>query len=100
MTLDIGTSLPLMGLCSLSGYLHSSPQSQSQFPPILLVHGRQDLVVPLQLAQKARDELEQLGATVEYHEFNMGHEVPPVVLGLMQQFIRDAGGGLRLHEVE
>jgi phospholipase/carboxylesterase len=64
------------------------------------VHGRQDLVVPLQLAQKARDELEQLGATVEYHEFNMGHEVPPVVLGLMQQFIRDAGGGLRLHEVE
>lgn len=88
MTLDIGTSLPLMGLCSLSGYLHGIPEAQSPLPPVLLVHGRQDGVVPLRLAQKARDELEQLGATVEYHEFEMGHEVTPVVLGLMQQFIR------------
>jgi phospholipase/carboxylesterase len=88
MTLDIGTSLPLMGLCSLSGYLHGIRELQSPIPPILLVHGRQDRVVPLSLAQKARNELEQLGATVEYHEFEMGHEVSPVVLGLMQQFIR------------
>lgn len=91
MALDIGTGLPLMGLCSLSGYLHSNLQPQLPMPPILLVHGRQDMVVPLRLAQKARDELEQRGATVEYHEFEMGHEVSPVVLGLMQQFIRDRG---------
>lgn len=88
LTLDVGLSLPLAGLCCLSGYLHSLPQvTRSSTPPVFMVHGRQDLVVPLRAAQQARDELIALGVAVDYHEFDMGHEVPPVVLGLMQQFI-------------
>jgi phospholipase/carboxylesterase len=90
MTLDVGLSLPLAGLCSLSGYLHAQPQVKSEcFPPVLIVHGRQDMVVPLQAAQQAKKELNALGINVEYREFNMGHEIQPPVLTLMEEFIRD-----------
>ncbi|MBD1867611.1 dienelactone hydrolase family protein [Cyanobacteria bacterium FACHB-471] len=90
MTLDVGTQLPLAALMILSGYLHAPLATQtSQFPPILMVHGRQDQVVPLRSAQQARDSLLGLGATVQYHELDMGHEIRPVVLELMQNFIRE-----------
>ena len=88
MTLDVGLNLPLAGLCCLSGYLHSKPQAtNSGFPPVLIIHGRQDQVVPIQAAQRARDELTALGVDVEYHEFNMGHEIQLEVLELVSRFI-------------
>lgn len=89
MTLDVGLSLPLAGLCSLSGYLHTQPQIKGdRFPPVLIVHGRQDMVVPLQAAQQAKRELNALGINVEYREFDMGHEIQPPVLTLMEEFLR------------
>ena len=89
MTLDVGLSLPLAGLCSLSGYLHSQPQmTDSPSPPVLILHGRQDNVVPLQAAQRARDELVNLGVEVEYQEFDMGHEIQPLTLAVMENFIK------------
>jgi phospholipase/carboxylesterase len=88
MTLDVGLTFPVAGLCSLSGYLHSQPQGNAiAVPPVFLVHGKQDLVVPIQAAQKAKDVLSSMGITVEYHELNMGHEILPEVLTLMQNFI-------------
>jgi phospholipase/carboxylesterase len=88
MALDVGLNLPLAGLCSLSGYLHAKPQATaSTFPAVLMIHGRQDMVVPLRAAQKARDELTALGVKVDYHEFDMGHEIIPAAIALMQQFI-------------
>ena len=91
MTLDVGLTLPLAALVSLSGYLHSQPQSAAgnSLPPILIVHGRQDRVVPLSAAQKARDSLTALGASVKYQEFNMGHEILPAVLALVRGFVLD-----------
>jgi phospholipase/carboxylesterase len=89
MTLDVGTHLPLAGLIVLSGYLHPlelRPLPKT-FPPILMIHGRQDTVVPIAAAQFARDSLAQAGATVQYHEFDMGHEIQPQVLTLMQDFV-------------
>ncbi|KJH72462.1 alpha/beta hydrolase [Aliterella atlantica] len=88
MTLDVGLSLPLAGLVALSGYLHpvSYPDS-SVFPPVLLVHGRQDYVVPLSAAQKARDTLSAMGVKLQYQEFDMGHEIRPEVLALIRNFI-------------
>jgi phospholipase/carboxylesterase len=88
MTLDVGLTLPLAGLCSLSGYLHSQPQTNPiSIPPVLIVHGKQDAVVPVQAAQKARDILKSRQISVEYQEFDMGHEIIPEVLTLMQKFI-------------
>lgn len=88
MTLDVGLSLPLAGLVALSGYLHpiSYPEN-SKFPPVLIVHGRQDSVVPLKAAVNARDNLTALGVSVEYHEFDMAHEIRPDVLPIIRNFV-------------
>nr|MBA2749059.1 alpha/beta hydrolase [Tatlockia sp.] len=88
MTLDVGLHLPLAGLVALSGYLHPVTESTtSAISPILLVHGRQDSVVPLSAAQKARDSLLAMGAKVQYQEFDMGHEIRPEVIALIRNFI-------------
>ncbi len=88
MTLEVGLSLPVAGLVALSGYLHplNAVPLPPVLPPVLLVHGRQDPVVPLQAAQSARDRLTQAGAVVSYHELEMGHEIPPPVLPILQDF--------------
>lgn len=88
MTLDVGLTLPLAGLVCISGYLH--PVSQpivGKAPPVLIVHGRQDQMVPLSSAQTARDSLKTKGVAVTYQEFDMGHIIVPEVLILMRTFV-------------
>jgi len=88
MTLDVGLSLPVAGLICLSGYLHAVPQPSSNvLPPTLIVHGRQDTVVPLSAAVRSRDTLTALGASVQYREFDMGHEILPEVVALVRSFV-------------
>lgn len=86
MTLDLGLQLPLAGLMILSGYLHSPLQPQHPDMPVLVIHGKQDPIVPVALAQITCDQLTQHQISVEYHEFNMGHEIQPAAIQLMQQF--------------
>ncbi|MBD2742374.1 dienelactone hydrolase family protein [Coleofasciculus sp. FACHB-1120] len=89
MTLDVGLNLPLAGLVVLSGYLHPlSPKPDATYPPVLIVHGRQDSVVPLSAAQKARDALTALGVSVQYQEFDMEHEVQPAALEVVRKFVK------------
>jgi phospholipase/carboxylesterase len=89
MTLDVGLTLPLAALCSFSGYLHYEPQMRSNktYPPTMIIHGRQDPVVPLQAALKAKDELSKIGVQVQYQEFEMAHEVRDEAIALFKQFI-------------
>jgi phospholipase/carboxylesterase len=91
MTLDAGLKLPVAGLIVMSGYLHPGAipdvKSLNKFPPALIMHGRQDQVVPLQAAIKAKEVLESLPTSVEYHEFNMGHEIRPEMLELLREFV-------------
>ena len=89
MTLDVGLSLPLAGLVVMSGYLHSGLENlkQSSFPPTLIMHGTQDEVVPLQAAIKSKQTTEALGVEVEYHEFDMGHEISPQMLKVVRNFV-------------
>ncbi|MGK7938563.1 MAG: alpha/beta hydrolase [Crocosphaera sp.] len=89
MSLDVGINLPLAGICSLSGYLQFQPQKlASPIPPILILHGKNDIIVPPIMAEKAKEELTAIDANVEYHTLNMGHEIPPMVLPIFQKFIK------------
>jgi phospholipase/carboxylesterase len=95
MALDVGLSLPLAGVISWSGYLHAPPViAQSPAPPVLLIHGCQDMVVPVQLAQAAQASLRAAGVSVQYHELEMGHEITPEALNRSFQFLTGVLGKL------
>ncbi|MEM7725281.1 MAG: alpha/beta hydrolase [Cyanobacteria bacterium P01_A01_bin.45] len=89
MTIDIGLSLPVAGFVSMSGYLHSEviPSSKNTYPPALIMHGRKDEVVPLAAAIKVKETLESLSVRVQYHDFDMGHEIQPQNLELFRNFV-------------
>lgn len=90
MTLDVGLERSLAGLVVLSGYLHRElDRDLPNAPPVLMMHGRQDRVVPLQMAWQARDAVQARGVTVDYREFDMAHEVRPAELAAMRDFVRD-----------
>lgn len=109
MTLDVGLTFPLLSLCSLSGYLHYEPDANSvidsmadgliintekitrsypdELSPALIIHGKQDPVVPITAGRQAKEKLSAIGVDVQYHEFNMGHEIPLAALEILQKFI-------------
>ncbi len=86
MSLDVGLGLPLAGVVILSGYLHSHPEPHPDLGPVLVVHGRQDTVVPLAKAHVTRATLQSLKVNMTFTEFDMGHEVSPLVLQQIQRF--------------
>ncbi|EDX87121.1 phospholipase/carboxylesterase superfamily [Synechococcus sp. PCC 7335] len=86
MTLDIAPQLPLAAMLILSSYSHAPIPPCITPRPILLVHGRQDPVVPLARALEAKSQLESQGLAVTYHEFDMGHEVSMDALKVASQF--------------
>ena len=91
MILDVGLTLPLAALCSFSGYLHYQPQSSKErvFPPTMIIHGQEDTVIPVQAARKARQELTDIGVSVQYQELAMAHEIQDEAIALFKQFILD-----------
>jgi phospholipase/carboxylesterase len=90
MTMDVGVRLPLAGLMVLSGYLHAPLEPQVfPLPPVLMVHGQQDTVVPIAASYQSRDRLQTLGASVNYQEYPaMGHEIQPTVLEKIKTFVK------------
>ena len=88
MVLDVALMLPVAGVCSMSGYLHYEPQPlENNPPPVLIIHGMRDTVVPIDEAINARDRLAEIGVQMQYREFDMGHEITPDVLELLEEFI-------------
>ncbi|MEM6253639.1 MAG: esterase [Cyanobacteria bacterium P01_D01_bin.156] len=90
MTLDVGMEFPLAGMMVLSGYMHSQSLKLPTTPrPILLVHGVQDLVVPIDQARRTKSALDNIAMAVDYHEFPMGHEISLQVLEVAQKFCQE-----------
>ncbi|MCM1981418.1 alpha/beta hydrolase [Lyngbya confervoides] len=89
MAMAVGWDLPLAGLISLSGYLHPSASTPVPWPkPVLLIHGQQDPVVPIQAAHQARQQLASSGFSVEYLELPMAHEINAQALAGVRRFIQ------------
>ncbi|MES2683308.1 MAG: carboxylesterase [Pseudomonadota bacterium] len=72
---------PLAGIVGLSGYLPvestlaAEAHAENLKTPILLVHGKQDPVVPYSMGSGSRDVLVQLGYPVQWLEYPMQHQV-------------------------
>ncbi len=93
MALRVGLELEpsLAGLICLSGFLAGAPRIErrhSPMPPSLIVHGRQDSVVLVDLARQAKQVLEAIGARAEYYELDCGHEIPGAAIALVEQFLK------------
>jgi phospholipase/carboxylesterase len=93
MTLEVGLTLPetlpLAGLLVLSGYLHPHFQTRelSPFPPVEVIHGQRDTVVPIAAAHQIESVILRKGGQVRCHEFDMGHEINPGALAIARDFL-------------
>lgn len=86
-------SEPLAGILALSmpiplaeripEELHTS----SRQTPVFLAHGTDDQIVPYPLAENARRLLEQLGLSVEWHSYPMGHTVSIEEIGHIRAWL-------------
>jgi phospholipase/carboxylesterase len=71
----------LGGVMALSTYLPLHDHAAAEITeggratPILMCHGSQDQVLTLDLGTSSRDNLLELGCTVEWHQYPMAHQV-------------------------
>ena len=79
MALATGCDLPLAGLIACSGYPHPGWTAPAQRPPVLLIHGEHDDVVPCSAANELRQRLEGGLSTVQLERFSGGHTIPESV---------------------
>ncbi len=76
MALHVGCNLPLAGVISCSGYPHPGWQPPSTRPPVLLLHGLDDDVVPAAAADKLLDLLRPGSNPCRLTTFAGGHSIP------------------------
>jgi phospholipase/carboxylesterase len=83
------------GLIALSAWL--PPQLVEELPPgtplenlpTLVVHGTEDPMIPISMAQASRDALLKLQVPTVYREYEMGHEIRPEALREILTWLED-----------
>ena len=90
---------PLAGIIALSTYLaldeslDAEAQAANREVPILMAHGTQDQVIPLQLAERSRDALTRRGYKVDWQSYPMPHSVCAEEVEEIGEFLMDVLGG-------
>jgi len=84
----LGKSETFAGLVALSASLPDPEVLRPTLPsqrnqPIFIAHGRSDSMVAMDTARATKAFLEAEGYQPDYHEYDMGHEIPPMVLNDM-----------------
>jgi phospholipase/carboxylesterase len=95
LSTDVALASPtsVAGLVIMSGSLMAeqtwTTRLQAMPPrfPIFMSHGRRDPVLPFRLAEALRDRALASHHDVTWIAFDGGHEIPPVVLGGVSQFL-------------
>ena len=96
ITLGAGLRCPhrLAGLAGLSGYLPlpaalaAERHASNADVPVFLAHGQRDGIVPLARGTAARDALQALGHTVEWHDYPMEHSVCVEEVRALEDWLR------------
>jgi len=81
------------GAIAQSGYLPENVKLEVdedgvKGKPLLLTHGEQDTMIPVEWGRASRDRLRALGVDLEYHEFQMGHSVSIESLGVIYEWLK------------
>ena len=103
ISLQCGLRYPerLAGVLALSTYLplpdkvDAERSDASRDLPILMLHGTEDPIVPLKLAQASCAKLLTLGYQVEWHEYEMPHSVCPEEIAQIGTWLRRMVEGQR-----
>ena len=85
MALHAGCELPLAGVISCSGYPHPEWHPPSNHPPVLVLHGRDDAVVPYDAMGRIRNQLN--GNRCKTLSFENGHTIPVEMMQPIRNFI-------------
>lgn len=99
MALHVGLRRPraVAAIVGYSGMLTNTTDLANKTfakPPVLLIHGTADPVVPIAALHRAENELKQLGVQVTTHvSGGLAHSVDPVGLRLGRDFIAGAFDG-------
>jgi len=88
MALATGMYLPLAGLVVCSGYPHPGCEPQNQSPPIFLMHGQNDPVVPLEASESIFNVFKSKNLEVELEIFEGGHEISMQMINKIQSTIK------------
>jgi phospholipase/carboxylesterase len=83
------------GVIAQSGYIPDKSGLQIdeagvKGKPFLLTHGVQDPILPVDWARRSHDTLQKLEANLEYHEFNMGHNMIAESLAVINTWLLKA----------
>jgi phospholipase/carboxylesterase len=88
------------GLAALSSWLQpevmptATPDEAFKGRPVLIMHGTNDPMIPVDRAQEARDRLLPLGLAVTLREFEMGHEISAEALRALLEWFEDKVFGM------
>ena len=85
MALHAGCELPLAGVISCSGYPHPEWHPPSSHPPVLVLQGRDDAVVPYDAMGRIRNQLN--GNRCKTLSFDNGHTIPVEMMQPIRNFI-------------
>ena len=88
----------LGGILALSCYLvledsfDREAASANKLTPILMAHGTEDPIIPLQLAEASRTALENRGYRIDWHAYPMPHSVCGEEVVVIAEFLTDVFG--------
>lgn len=88
------------GLAALSSWLPSELAAQAppgeahKNLPVLVMHGSEDPMIPVERARESRDALLPYGVSLTYRELGMGHEISPDALRTLVEWIEQKVFGL------
>lgn len=83
----------IAGVMAQSGYLPNGvdleiDRLEVRGKPILMTHGEQDTMIPVEWARASRDRLQDFGVNLTYEEFQMGHSVSLESLQAISSWLR------------
>jgi phospholipase/carboxylesterase len=61
--------------------------------PVFIAHGRQDPVIDVSFARRARELLDAAGLPVSYHESDVAHQIDPAHIPAATQWLATVTGG-------
>ncbi len=73
----LGGILALSTYLPLAATLDAEAHAANRDVPIFMAHGRSDPIVPYALGAQSRDQLQQQGWQIDWHEYAMPHSVCP-----------------------